>query len=128
MDERFGRGIQEFNDRKFYEAHETLEELWHEYREDDRKFLQGLIQLAAGAYHLGYGNLTGAHSQFSKALEKIAPYQPVHYHIDVRRLVLELTRCRDAVAGARSRNDTGPGISHIPTICSVNSLPDQINP
>ena len=60
MDERFYRGLEEFNGERFFEAHEVLEDLWHEYREADRIFIQGLIQIAAAFYHLQSRNLKGA--------------------------------------------------------------------
>jgi predicted metal-dependent hydrolase len=78
MDERLERGIREFNGHRFFEAHETLESLWQEYRGDDRTFLQGLIQVAAGCFHLDNENLRGAESQFRKALAKLGAYLPVH--------------------------------------------------
>ena len=85
MDERLEQGIAEFNEGRFYEAHETLESLWQEYRGDDRLFLQGLIQLAAGCYHLEHGNARGAERQLKKALVKLEPYLPAH-----GRLALEV--------------------------------------
>ena len=78
MDERLEQGIGELNDHRFFEAHETLESLWQEYRGDDRTFLQGLIQVAAGCYHLDNGNLRGAESQFRKALTKLEAYGSAH--------------------------------------------------
>ena len=78
MDERLEQGIGELNDHRFFGAHETLESLWQEYRGDDRTFLQGLIQVAAGCYHLDNGNLRGAESQFRKALAKLEAYGPAH--------------------------------------------------
>ena len=47
-DPRFIKGIDEFNRQLFFECHETLEELWLEERGEDRKFYQGIIQIAAG--------------------------------------------------------------------------------
>ncbi len=90
MDERFWRGIREFNDERFYEAHEVLEDLWHEYREIDRTFVQGLIQLAAGFYHLQCENQRGALSQLTKGKTKLAQYEPRHCEIDVKTLLADV--------------------------------------
>ena len=93
MDERFWKGIRQFNERDFFLAHETLEDLWHEYRETDRVFLQALIQLAAGLYHLDAENWKGARSQITKGLEKLDRFQPSHQRIDVRTLSAGLQSC-----------------------------------
>lgn len=87
MDERFHQGIRDFNERRFFEAHDVWEDLWHEYREADRLFLQGLIQVAVGFYHLENGNSKGSHSQFTKALAKLEPYVPHHQGIETENLL-----------------------------------------
>lgn len=83
MDERLYVGLEEFNKENFYEAHEILEEFWHEYRGTDRTFIQGLIQLAAAFYHAQSRNRKGAMSQLSKGSQKLAQYQPTQNSIDV---------------------------------------------
>lgn len=102
-DERFHRGIAEFNAHRFFEAHDVLEELWHEYREDDRRFLQGLIQLAVGYYHLENWNYHGCRSLLRKAVEKLLPYAPAHQGILVENLVDCASHCLRLV------NDLQPG-------------------
>lgn len=87
MDERFYRGLEEFNEEKFLEAHEVLEELWHEYREVDRQFIQGLIQIAAAFYHVQSRNLKGAASQFTKGNEKLARFLPAYKNVSVAMLL-----------------------------------------
>lgn len=42
MDELVFRGIREFNEGKFFEAHDSFEEIWQGYRDPDREFLQAL--------------------------------------------------------------------------------------
>ena len=54
------KGIEYFNDCDFFEAHETWEELWTEYRGPGRKFYQGMIQVAVALHHFGNGNIRGA--------------------------------------------------------------------
>ena len=54
-DPRFLKGIDEFNQQLFFECHETLEEIWLEEHGEDRKFYQGIIQIAAGYYKLQQG-------------------------------------------------------------------------
>jgi len=87
MDERFYRGLEEFNGERFFEAHEVLEDLWHEYRESDRTFIQGLIQIAAAFYHLQSRNLKGAASQFTKGNEKLTHFLPAYKDVLVAKLL-----------------------------------------
>ncbi|HTP79794.1 MAG TPA: DUF309 domain-containing protein [Bacteroidota bacterium] len=87
MDGRFWTGISEFNAGRFFEEHEVLEDLWHEYRETDRTFLQGLIQLSAGFYHAQCRNLRGAESQLSKAIAKLEVYGPLHASVQLSGLL-----------------------------------------
>ena len=74
-DQLFNQGIVAFNKRQFYDAHEYWEELWQEYKLDDAKFIQGLIQLAVSYFHFFNKNLNGARSMMKKCLTKFEPYQ-----------------------------------------------------
>jgi len=47
--DQFARGIEEFNNRYFFECHDTLEDLWMDTVGRDRLFLQGLIQVSVGS-------------------------------------------------------------------------------
>ncbi|MBI3006019.1 MAG: DUF309 domain-containing protein [Ignavibacteriales bacterium] len=91
MDDRFYQGIEEFNAGRYFEAHEVLEDLWHEYRETDRTFIQGLIQISAGFYHFQCANWKGAKSQLSKGTKKLAAFRPQHLDLDVEKLVSQTT-------------------------------------
>jgi hypothetical protein len=83
MDERFFQGIREFNEGRYFEAHDVLEDLWQGYREPDRVFLQALIQTAVGFYHLENDNLKGARSQFRKACLKMEAFLPRYWGLSV---------------------------------------------
>lgn len=83
------QGIDEFNRAYFFEAHETLEDLWRETSGPLRLFYQGLIQLAVALYHLSNGNRRGALNLLSKGLDKLSVYQPVCQDIDVEALCAE---------------------------------------
>ena len=84
--EQLKRGIDEFNNRCFFEAHDTLEDLWRETSGYDKLFLQGLIQVSVGFYHLFNDNYKGAVSQFSKGLTKLSGYRPAHRGVELQRL------------------------------------------
>ena len=69
----FNKGIDAFNNREFYDAHEYWEELWLDYKLDDAQFIQGLIQLAVSYFHFFNQNLNGSRSMLKKCLKKFAP-------------------------------------------------------
>jgi predicted metal-dependent hydrolase len=68
----FYRGVNEFNAGRYFECHDTLEEIWMVTSGDERLFLQGLIQVSVGFYHFGNGNPSGALSQWGKGTAKLS--------------------------------------------------------
>jgi len=76
-DELFNKGIIAFNNRQYYDAHEFWEDLWLNYKLEDAKFVQGLIQLAVSYFHFFNKNLNGARSMMKKCLTKFESYQRV---------------------------------------------------
>jgi uncharacterized protein len=85
-DPRFLKGIDEFNQQLFFECHETLEEIWLEDHGEDRKFYQGIIQIAAGYFKWQQGVPAGAIKLWRTGLEKIESYAPVHFGVNVEAL------------------------------------------
>lgn len=79
----FEEGRSEFMASRYFEAHDIWEDLWQSLRGPDRRYLQGLIHLAVGAYHWENKNEVGARSQWQKAAQKLAPYPSGHWGIDV---------------------------------------------
>ena len=79
----FEEGRGEFLAGRYFEAHDIWEDFWHSLRGPDRRYLQGLIHLAVGAYHYGNGNSAGARSQWKKAVVKVGEYPKCHWGVDV---------------------------------------------
>ncbi len=67
-------GIALFNRAEFFEAHEALEDVWRAAPEPEKKFLQGLIQVAVALHHHGKGNLVGARSLLKRAFRNLSRY------------------------------------------------------
>ena len=82
----FFDGLQAYEEKDFFEAHELWEELWSEYYLDDKTFIQGLIQLAVSFVHLGNGNLNGAKSLLNKSTDKFSSYSGLHRGINIDKL------------------------------------------
>jgi uncharacterized protein len=64
-------GVALFNQQKYWECHEALEEVWLEDRNDPaRNVYWAVIQIAAVCIHYRNENLIGAQGMLSKAREK----------------------------------------------------------
>ena len=85
------RGVELFNEKKFWHAHEAWEEIWLKTEGDDRQFLQGLIQLAAAYHHVQRGTLRGAVRLFDAALRRLEPFPDKHFGVD-RTDAVEIAR------------------------------------
>jgi uncharacterized protein len=88
-DEKFERGLAEFNAERFFEAHEVWEELWLATEEPEKTFLQGLIQVAAAFHHHGRGNARGAQSLLAAGIAKLTRFPDDHRQVALAELRLE---------------------------------------
>ena len=70
------RGVELFNQRLFYEAHEVWEDAWRVEQGDERLLLQGLIQVAAGFVKLQRGRPRGTVELLVKGAEKLTRVPP----------------------------------------------------
>src|SRR5688572_26901255 len=89
----FLQGIEHFNACDFFEAHEVWEELWTETEGADRRFYQGLIQVAVCLHHFGNENTRGAIKLYHSCQKYLDDYRPKHLGVDVDKLIAELGRC-----------------------------------
>jgi predicted metal-dependent hydrolase len=112
-DPRFLKGIEEFNQELFFECHETLEDLWLEERGEDRRFYQAIIQIAAGYYKLQQGVPVGALKLWRTGLEKLVPYEPVFYGVNVTAL---LEAVRGNLKELEADQQKGAEAFNLPTI------------
>ena len=106
-DELFQKGIEAFNNKQFYDAHEYWEELWIDYKLKDKKFIQGLIQLSVSYFHYYNGNLNGAKSMLKKCLTKFELFETSR-GIDVIKLrdkVEHLEKCYNDEGLSRINNN-----------------------
>lgn len=71
---KFLHGIALFNRAEFFDAHEVLEDVWRAAPEEEKKFLQGIIQVAVALYHYGNGNSIGARSVLRRAFRNLSRY------------------------------------------------------
>jgi hypothetical protein len=83
------KGIGEFNDGEYYACHDTLEALWIDAIEPDKKFYQGILQIAVGCHHLYNRNWQGAVILLGEGMGRLRYYQPEYAGINVEKLIQE---------------------------------------
>jgi uncharacterized protein len=97
--EEYRRGLALFNSEEFFDAHEVLEDVWRAAPEPDRKFLQGLIQVAVALHHYSRGNLVGCRSLLARAHRNLSLYPDQHSGlrlVDLRAALLQWQTALDA--------------------------------
>lgn len=88
----FADAVAQFNSWRFYDAHETLEDIWRATgaKGDETtlaNFYQGLIKAAAGYHHLLRDNYAGVVKVLGDVERLLAPYSPATLGVDVAGLV-----------------------------------------
>ncbi|MSQ36808.1 MAG: DUF309 domain-containing protein [Chloroflexi bacterium] len=79
--------IDEFNDGRFFEQHETLELLWRAETSAVRDLYHGILQIGVGCHHWRAGNRHGARTLLGKGIDHLAPCAPACQGVDVAALV-----------------------------------------
>tara|TARA_B100001250_G_scaffold413473_1_gene447751 strand:- start:3058 stop:3423 length:366 start_codon:yes stop_codon:yes gene_type:complete len=83
-------GLKYYKEQKYFEAHEMWEDLWSDFYLEDRKFIQGLIQLSVSFVHIGNGNINGAKSLLNKSRDKFCMFSGIHRNISLARLLSQI--------------------------------------
>jgi uncharacterized protein len=109
-----------WNEQRYYEAHDVLEQLWLKTDAEEANFFKGLIQ-AAGAFvhlqkrfehpsHVKHGRrLPPAVRLFQLAQKNLASFAPCHHRLDVTALCHLLNRyAHEIVASDYTTNPWSP--------------------
>ncbi len=96
------KAVQEFNSWRFYDCHETLEDVWREAggkssRAELADFYQGIIKVAAGFHHVLRDNHKGAVLLLADSLRLLAPYEPRTLGVDVESLRQDVRGCLERI-------------------------------
>jgi len=73
-DELLRIGVEHFNARRFFQAHETWETAWHPSPSPERDFWQGITQIAVGFTHFQRGNPRGATTLLRRGAKRLIVY------------------------------------------------------
>lgn len=102
------RAVTQFNQREYFECHETLEAIWHIERDAARAharaagsaevsasiiycddLYKGVLQVGVGCYHLLRNNYRGATMKLQSGASYLVPYAPQCMGIEVARLIAD---------------------------------------
>ena len=75
-----------WDQERYFEAHECLEDVWHHAPPGDRAFWKGVIQVAVTCVHHQRDNAYGVIATCRKALTNLDEYPDVHHGVDVDQL------------------------------------------
>jgi uncharacterized protein len=97
-----------WNEQRYYEAHDVLEQLWLRTKSPDADFFKGLIQAAGAFVHLQKRFEHPSHAKHSRRLppavrlsrlaeKNLATFAPWHHGLDVAALCQLLTEYADEI-------------------------------
>ena len=86
----FEKGLEAYNNKNFYDAHEYWEDLWSDYVLHDAKFIQALIQLSVGYFHITNSNINGANGLLRKCIPKFEMYLPEKRGINIEKILIQV--------------------------------------
>jgi len=100
-----------WNEQRYYEAHDVLEQLWLNTKSADADFFKGLIQAAGGFLHLQKHFEHPSHAKhgrrlppavrlFHLAKKNLASFAPFHHALDVAALCKLLSRYADEIVAS----------------------------
>jgi uncharacterized protein len=118
-DARYLAGIQFFNARDFFEAHEVCEDLWADSHGDERRFYQGLIQAAVALFHFSGGNLRGALKLFRTSREYMRPCGSPYLGLDAAAFWRQMGLCFEPLLAT---DDPDPSVRPDPARVPVVAL------
>ncbi len=110
-----------WNDQRYYEAHDVLEQIWLRADSDDNDFFKGLIQAAGAFVHFRKNFEHPAHAKHSTRLrpaarlllmaeKNLVRYAPIHHGLDVAALIELLREQRQKVTDSDYKsNPWSPG-------------------
>jgi predicted metal-dependent hydrolase len=91
-------GVRLFNEQKYWECHEALEEVWLEDRQDPtRNVYWAIIQVAASCIHYRDHKIIGAQGMIMKSKEKFRRCRDMHILTDLAFKYLDWQELEDIV-------------------------------
>jgi uncharacterized protein len=98
MESGLAQGLAQISRGEYFEAHETLEDVWRAAEPAEKDFFQGLVHVAVAWYQAGRGNRVGCERQLEKAARRLGPFAPEHRGVNVAEYLRSVERAQRVVA------------------------------
>jgi predicted metal-dependent hydrolase len=95
--DQYLHGIALFNKADFFDAHEALEDIWRAAPPENKKFLQGMVQIAVAFHHYSTGNRVGMRSVLKRAIRNLSEPSGRFGQIQLAALLQSLGQWREAL-------------------------------
>ena len=107
------RGVTAFNAGHFFEAHEIWETVWNESVGEEKRFVQGLVQLAVGYLKLSSAQYRGAQKLFERGCQTLNTFPSTYAGLQVDVLcAVSTTLIRQLAKGEVPLHFRTPHIQH----------------
>ena len=93
----FLHGLEQFNQREYFECHETLEGIWNKEQRPIRTLYKGILQVGVGCYHLLRNNYRGATIKLDSGARYLEPFSPRCIGVDVAQLISDARTLHNAI-------------------------------
>ena len=103
-------GLEAFNSSRFFDAHELWEDVWRQTPEPDKRFLQGLIQVAAAFHHYSRDNVLGTRNLLRAGLLKLDAFPDAHGGMEIALLRAAVREWLAAIAQGEVPGSMAPRI------------------
>lgn len=90
-------GLQEFNNGRYFEQHETLEELWASEPRLIRRLYQGILKIGVAFYKLRLGSYRGTVNHINGGIAYLKLFGDNCMGVNVARLIEDAEQVRDKV-------------------------------
>ena len=111
------QGIEEFNHGHFFEAHELWEAAWNDVVGEEKRFYQGLVQIAAGYHKLALAQYNGARKLLERGSQTLSGFLPDYAGVDLAPLLETAANTLHRLTAARPQPDFP-----VPTVRLLSSL------
>ena len=107
------RGVTAFNAGHFLEAHEIWETVWNERVGEEKRFMQGLVQLAVGYLKLSSAQYRGAQKLLERGCQILNTFPSTYAGLQVDVLcAVSTTLIRQLAKGGVPLHFRTPHIQH----------------
>lgn len=80
------KGIELFNQKKFFDAHEELELAWRDEKSQRRDLYRGILQIGVAYYHIQRKNFSGAKKLLERSQRWLQPFSGIYLGINFNKL------------------------------------------